>query len=276
VKGSLIGVLFAALLGPAGWVAAGAVIGTAVGMFDKGIKNKLLKELGEKMKPTESAMAVLVERADWAKALESMKAHNFKGEVVVQQIVEKDMEEVEKVLAAKKTVESVPEEMEVPASVVEVAEEAPVVEAAPKPPAAPGAKQVTRLEDLEGVGSAYGKKLEAAGITSVQVLLEKGCDPKGRDEIGKATGISDKLILRWVNMADLYRIKGIGSEWAELVIAAGVDNVLELAQWNPENLLETMKGTNQQKKLVRRLPDLAQVESWVEQAKSLPQVVTYS
>ncbi len=117
--------------------------------------------------------------------------------------------------------------------------------------------------------------MKEAGITNVEELLEKGATPRGRNEIAKATGISEKLIQRWVNMADLYRVKGIGQEYAELLEAAGVDTVPELAQRYPAKLLEKMAVANEQKKMVRRLPDLSQVESWVEQAKSLPRVVTY-
>ena len=105
--------------------------------------------------------------------------------------------------------------------------------------------------------------------------LKKAPHRQGRKEIVKATGISEKLLLRWVNMADLYRIKGIGQEYAELLEAAGVDTVPELAQRVPANLLEKMAAANAQKKMVRRLPDLSQVESWVAQAKSLPRVITY-
>jgi uncharacterized membrane protein len=267
VKGGIIGILLAALLGPAGWIAAGALMGTAFAIFDRGIKNKLLKELGEKMTPSESAVALLVERADWPVAVERMKAHNFQGEVVVSQIVEEDMVEVEKLLADPKTVASVPEEMEVPAPVEEVAAAEPEEQAAEQ--------RVKGLEYIEGVGSVYSQKLHEFGITNVAELLDKGATLQGRKQIADATGISDKLVLRWVNMADLYRIKGIGQEYAELLEAAGVDTVLELAQRNPANLLEKMAAANEQKKMVRRLPTLSQVESWVDQAKSLPRLVTY-
>ncbi len=97
-------------------------------MFDRGIKNKLLKELGEKMTPSESAVAILVEHADWPKAVERMQAHNFQGEIVVSQIVEEDMVEVEKLLEDEKTVATVPEEMEVPAPVEEPLEDRNVEE----------------------------------------------------------------------------------------------------------------------------------------------------
>ena len=122
LKGGLIGILFAALFGPVGWIAVGALSGAAFAMFDRGIKNKLMKELGEKMTPSESAVAILVEHADWPKAVERMKAHNFQGEVVVSEIVEEDMVEVEKLLEDEKTVASVPEEMEVPAPVEDAPE----------------------------------------------------------------------------------------------------------------------------------------------------------
>jgi uncharacterized membrane protein len=117
VKGGVIGIILAALFGPAAWIAIGAAAGTGLAMFDRGIKNKLLKELGQKLTPSESAVAILVEQADWQKAVDSMKAHNFGGEVVVSEIVEKDMAAVEKLLKDEKTVASVPEEVEVPAPV---------------------------------------------------------------------------------------------------------------------------------------------------------------
>jgi len=87
--------------------------------------------------------------------------------------------------------------------------------------------------------------------------------------------VSEKLILEWVNHVDLFRIRGVGSEYSDLLEAAGVDTVMELAQRNPEHLLEKMTAVNAEKKLVRRLPVLSQVQSWVEQAKSLPRQITY-
>ena len=131
------------------------------------------------------------------------------------------------------------------------------------------------LKYIEGIGDVYGEKLQAAGIRNVEDLLDKGCTPQGREEIANTTGISEKLVLRWVNMADLYRIHGIGKEYAELLEAAGVDTVPELAQRVPANLLEKMTAANAQRKMVRRLPVLSQVESWVAQAKNLPRKINY-
>jgi predicted flap endonuclease-1-like 5' DNA nuclease len=134
---------------------------------------------------------------------------------------------------------------------------------------------MANIADVEGIGSAYAKKLEAAGVKTTDALLDKGATPKGRQDLAATTGISDKLILEWVNHVDLYRIKGVGSEYADLLEEAGVDTVPELAQRKPENLLQKMEAANAAKKLVRKMPVLSQVQDWVEQAKKLPRVVTY-
>ncbi len=129
--------------------------------------------------------------------------------------------------------------------------------------------------DIEGIGPAYAEKLKAAKISTTETLLERGAAPKGRAEIEEATGISHKLVLRWVNMADLYRLQGVGSEYSELLEASGVDTVPELAHRNAANLHAKMAEVNDEKNLVRELPTLHAVESWVAQAKELPRVVTY-
>ena len=134
---------------------------------------------------------------------------------------------------------------------------------------------MTKLVDIEGIGPVYAAKLQEAGVGSAEALLDQGATPNGRKDIAEKSGISDGLILEWVNHVDLYRIRGVGSEYADLLEEAGVDTVPELAQRNPDHLLEKMTAVNAQKKLVRRLPVLSQVQSWVEQAKQLPRVVTY-
>jgi uncharacterized membrane protein len=115
LKGGVIGIIFAVLFGGAAWMVAGAALGTAFAMFDRGIKNKLLKELGEKMTPEQSALAVLVEEADWAAVKERMGAQNFNGEIVVQELVEEHLAEVEKLCENTKAVEQVPTEVELKA-----------------------------------------------------------------------------------------------------------------------------------------------------------------
>ena len=131
------------------------------------------------------------------------------------------------------------------------------------------------LIKIEGIGEKYAQALKAAGVRSVEKLLEAGITPKGRQELAEKTGISEKLILEWVNLADLFRIKGIGEEYSDLLEEAGVDTVPELAQRNAANLLAKIIQVNAEKKLVRRVPTLAQVTSWIEQAQALPRIVQY-
>ena len=112
---------------------------------------------------------------------------------------------------------------------------------------------------IEGIGEKYASQLKKAGIPTPKALLKKGATPKGRKEIAEKSGISEKLILEWVNHIDLFRIKGVGSEYADLLEEAGVDTVVELATRVPANLLEKMVAVNQSKKLVRKVPVLSQV-----------------
>jgi len=131
------------------------------------------------------------------------------------------------------------------------------------------------IEAIEGIGPTYGAKLREIGCSSPAKLLKAGADRQGRKQIAEKSGISDSIVLRCVNMADLFRIKGVATQYAELLEAAGVDTVKELRNRNAVNLTEAMKNTNAEKKLVRLVPSLKSVEKWVEQAKSLPPVVTY-
>jgi predicted flap endonuclease-1-like 5' DNA nuclease len=134
---------------------------------------------------------------------------------------------------------------------------------------------MTKLTYVEGIGGTYAAKLIEAGIRTAEALLKIGATPKGRKEIAEKSGISEKLILEWVNHVDLFRIKGVGEEYADLLEEAGVDTVVELAQRKAENLLAKMQEVNKEKKLVRQLPVLAQVSSWVEQAKKMERAIHY-
>ncbi len=134
---------------------------------------------------------------------------------------------------------------------------------------------MTNLTTIEGIGEVYSGQLSAAGISTTEDLLEKAATPAGRQAIEEETGISDKLILRWANMADLFRIKGVSEEYADLLEACGVDTVPEPAQRNPENLYQALMQTNEEKELVRGAPGEGQVADWVSEAKELPRVLTY-
>lgn len=129
--------------------------------------------------------------------------------------------------------------------------------------------------DIEGIGPIYAEKLKAAGITTTGSLLDAANDPKGRKALAEKTGLEEARILKWANMADLMRIKGVGEEYSELLEAAGVDTVKELKMRRADNLTARMAEINGTKKLVRQLPSEKQVAEWIEQAKSLPPVLTY-
>lgn len=132
-----------------------------------------------------------------------------------------------------------------------------------------------KVIDIEGVGAAYAEKLTAAGVVTTAQLLEKCAAPAGRKALAEETGISDKLILKWANHADLFRVKGVGPQFAELLEAAGVDTVKELAHRKAENLAAKMAEVNEEKKLVRRVPVAVEVQKMVDCAKELPGVLTY-
>ena len=132
-----------------------------------------------------------------------------------------------------------------------------------------------KIIDVEGIGPVYAEKLEAAGIKNSDQLLENGKTPKGRKELAEATGISSKLILTWVNHADLYRINGVGPQFAELLEASGVDTVKEFAHRNADNLVARMNEVNEGHKRVGRVPTVTEVQKMIDQAKELPGVITY-
>ena len=132
-----------------------------------------------------------------------------------------------------------------------------------------------KIEEIEGIGPAKGEKFRDAGVKDTDGLLEAGCTKAGRAKLSEATGLSESQILKFVNMADLFRIKGVGSEYAELLECAGVDTVKELATRNAANLTEKMGEVNEEKKLTRRVPTQSQVEDWVKQAGELPGKVTH-
>ena len=131
------------------------------------------------------------------------------------------------------------------------------------------------IEAIEGIGPKYGKKLRECGCGSANALLKRGATKKGRKEIADASGISDSIILRCVNMADLFRIKGVATQYAELLEAAGIDTVKELRNRRADNTAAKMKEVNDKKKLTRVVPSEKMVAGWIDQAKKLDPVVTY-
>lgn len=113
------------------------------------------------------------------------------------------------------------------------------------------------------------------GITTVEGLLEKCGSAKGRENVAEKTGINKKDLLQWANHADLFRLKGVGSEFSDLLEAVGVDSCPELAQRKAANLVQAMQKINEEKKITRRIPTESMVEDWISQAKKLPKVVSH-
>ncbi len=132
-----------------------------------------------------------------------------------------------------------------------------------------------KIIDIEGVGEVYAEKLQAAGINTVDELLDRCAAAKGRKELEEATGISSKLILRWTNHADLFRIKGVGPQFAELLEAAGVDTVKEFRHRVAENLQPKLEEVNAEKNLCNRVPSTKEVQKMIDQAKELEPRVSY-
>lgn len=134
---------------------------------------------------------------------------------------------------------------------------------------------MTTLKEIEGIGPVYAAKLQKAGVRGTNGLLKIGGTRKGRAELAKATGFNAKTILEWVNRADLFRVKGIGTQYSDLLEAAGVDTVMELANRKPEALLEAMTKANVKLNKVNQMPALSNVQAWIKNAKSLKRAVEY-
>lgn len=132
-----------------------------------------------------------------------------------------------------------------------------------------------KITDLSGVSEVYGQKLCDAGIKDTDSLLAACTTTKDRETLASKADVSSARLLKWANMADLYRIKGIGSEFSELLEAAGVDTVPDLARRNAANLTAAMEEVNEAKKLTRRTPKETEVANWIEQAKQLPRMLHY-
>ncbi len=132
-----------------------------------------------------------------------------------------------------------------------------------------------KITEIEGIGPAFQEKLASAGVTTVEGLLETGASKAGRKKLAADSGIDESKILTWVNMADLFRIKGVASQFAELLKAAGVDTVKELRNRNAENLHAKLTEVQAEKKITKAVPALSQITGFIEQAAALEPVVTH-
>ncbi len=277
VKGGLIGIVFAALFGPVGWIAMGAAAGGLFASFDRGIKNKLLKELGQDMTPSESAIAILVEEAHWETAFARMKSHGYGGQLVVSEIVPGDLETVEKLLEDPKTVASVPEELEI---VAPVAVPEPVAEPAPAAPEPPVAAAGDDLTQLAGIGPKAATALAAAGISTYAALAQAN-EPQLRHALHEADMVPPANVGTWPMQAtyaakgdwqglmkhnqkaskasaraakpkveaaaaasdDLAQLNGIGPRIASILNAGGVTSYAQLEHTSTEKLREIIAAS---------------------------------
>jgi predicted flap endonuclease-1-like 5' DNA nuclease len=134
---------------------------------------------------------------------------------------------------------------------------------------------MAKLEYVEGIGNSYAGKLRKAGVRSTGDLLKKGATPKGRKELADSSGISPKLLLEWINHVDLFRITGVGEEYADLLEEAGVDTVVELGKRRADSLFQKVMELNAKKKLVRVVPGEKKIAGWIKQAQKLPRAIQY-
>jgi predicted flap endonuclease-1-like 5' DNA nuclease len=132
-----------------------------------------------------------------------------------------------------------------------------------------------KIQEIEGIGPAYAEKLSGANILATEDLLNACANPAGRRNLATATGLSETLILKWTNLADLMRINGVGPQYSELLEGAGVDTVKELRTRNAENLAAKMAEVNAAKNLAKTSPPAATVTKWIDAAKTMDPKVTY-
>ena len=132
-----------------------------------------------------------------------------------------------------------------------------------------------QIDEIEGIGTVYKEKLSAVGIATTDDLLQLCADAKGREDISQKTGLSTSQLLNWVDMADLMRVSGVGRQFGELLKAAGVDTIKELRNRNADNLTAKLAEVNAEKKLAKKVPTAAQVQDWIEQAKTMGPMITH-
>jgi len=133
-----------------------------------------------------------------------------------------------------------------------------------------------KIEDVEGIGPVFAQKLQAVGVNTTDDLLDRGGTKAGRASLASASGLTETQLLEWVNHADLMRINGVGSEYADLLEAAGVDSCAELAQRNAANLAQTFQELDAARpNWIRQIPSEATVAAWIAEAKSMEAVVAH-
>lgn len=131
------------------------------------------------------------------------------------------------------------------------------------------------ISAIESMDQRDATKLRKAGVRTTDALLKTAATRTGRRRLAREASLNESDILSWVNRADLMRINGVGSEYADLMEAAGVDTIRELRRRNPDRLLAAMTDLNVRKRLIRRLPTNGMVAGWIEAAKDIEPLVTH-
>jgi hypothetical protein len=131
------------------------------------------------------------------------------------------------------------------------------------------------IRSIAGIGPAMAAKLRAERIRTTEGLLEASKTFKERKILAEKLGVEEQTLLRWANLADRMRIKGVREPYAELLKDAGVDTVRELKYRNPGRLAEAMATANAKRKRVDQLPTTKRVEHWIADAKKLTPKISY-
>jgi predicted flap endonuclease-1-like 5' DNA nuclease len=131
------------------------------------------------------------------------------------------------------------------------------------------------IEAIEGIGPIYGHRFRGLGVAVVGDLLRKGATPIGRSELARRVEVSTTILKKWVNQADFFRLRGVGTQYADLITATGVETVIDLSTRSPKDLYQQIRIINLNKNLVRRTPPLQTLRRWIHHAKRLTPVIKY-
>jgi predicted RecB family nuclease len=137
-------------------------------------------------------------------------------------------------------------------------------------------EETMKLAQVEGLEPDVIARLSTIGIDTTNELLTRGAEPAGRAEITGVSGLTEPALLALLFRADLERVHGIGWDYAGLLVEAGVGTVTDLAYRQAEELRKRMMAVNAERSLVKRVPSLAQVTAWIDHARTLPGVLTFS
>jgi nucleotidyltransferase/DNA polymerase involved in DNA repair len=133
---------------------------------------------------------------------------------------------------------------------------------------------MARIDQVAGIGQREATKLRKVGVRTSKSLTACASTRRGRTELAKKTGLTPRDLQLWVHHADLLRVRGVGAEYAVLLVEAGVDTLRDLRRRNPTALLAKIIGLNGSQRVVDRLPTEAMVEGWIVAASDLDPAIS--